>query len=90
MAPIPARSLSQCRSALTGVKRIASVNHAWYMPRAFANFDAMGLAVVHAPKGFSRSSVDVLTIPPSISAFSVIGRALLEWLGIITNRFGKI
>jgi len=60
------------------------------MPRAFANFDAMGLAVVDAPKGFSRSSVDVLTIRPSISAFSAIGRALLEWLGIIANRFRKI
>ena len=69
-----------------GVKRIALVSHAWHLPRAVANFEAVGLEVVPAPMGFSRSSVDALAFLPSASSLAVSSRALHEWLGILTSR----
>ena len=73
-----------------GVKRIALVSHAWHLPRAFSNFEAVGFEVVPAPMGFSRSSVDVLAILPSASALAASSRALHEWLGILAIRLGVI
>lgn len=69
-----------------GVKRIALVSHAWHLPRAVANFEAVGLKVVPAPMGFLRSSVDALAFLPSASALAASSRALHEWLGILANR----
>ncbi len=73
-----------------GVKRIALVSHAWHLPRAVANFEAVGLEVVPAPMGFSRSSVDALAFLPSASALAASSRALHEWLGILASRIGVI
>jgi uncharacterized SAM-binding protein YcdF (DUF218 family) len=73
-----------------GVKRIALVSHAWHLPRAVANFEAMGLTVVPAPMGFSQSFVGVLAFLPSASALAASSRALHEWLGIIAIRLGTI
>ena len=73
-----------------GVKRIALVSHAWHLPRAVANFEAVGLLVVPAPMGFSRSSVDALAFLPSASALAASSRALHEWLGIIAIRLGTV
>jgi uncharacterized SAM-binding protein YcdF (DUF218 family) len=73
-----------------GGKRIALVSHAWHLPRAVANFEATGLAVVPAPMGFSRSSVDVLAFLPNASALAASSRALHEWLGILDSRLGAV
>lgn len=73
-----------------GVKRIALVSHAWHLPRAVANFEAVGLEVVPAPMGFLRSSVDALAFLPSASALAASSRALHEWLGILAGRLGAI
>lgn len=73
-----------------GVKRIALVSHAWHLPRAVANFEAVGLEVVPAPMGFSRSSVDALAFLPSAGALATSSRALHEWLGILASRLGAI
>ena len=73
-----------------GVKRIALVSHAWHLPRAVANFEAVGLEVVPAPMGFSRSSVDALAFLPSASALAASSRALHEWLGILASHLGAI
>ena len=73
-----------------GVKRIALVSHAWHLPRAVANFEAVGLEVVPAPMGFSRSSVDALAFLPSASALAASSRALHECLGILASRLGAI
>jgi uncharacterized SAM-binding protein YcdF (DUF218 family) len=73
-----------------GVTRIALVSHAWHLPRAVANFEAAGLAVVPAPMGFSRLSVDALAFLPSASALAASSRALHEWLGILASRLGVV
>ena len=73
-----------------GVKRIALVSHAWHLPRAVANFEAVGLEVVPAPMGFSRSSADAFAFLPSASALAVSSRALHEWLGILASHLGAI
>ena len=73
-----------------GVKRIALVSHAWHLPRAVANFEAVGLEVGPAPMGFSRSSVDAWAFLPSASARAASSRALHEWLGILASHLGAI
>ena len=73
-----------------GVKRIALVSHAWHLPRAVANFEAVGLEVVPAPMGFSRSTVDAFAFLPSASALAASSRALHEWLGIFASRIGAV
>lgn len=73
-----------------GVKRIALVSHAWHLPRAVSHFESVGLAVVPAPMGFSRSSVETLAFLPSASALAASSRALHEWLGILASRLGAI
>lgn len=73
-----------------GVKRIALVSHAWHLPRAVSNFEAVGLVVVPAPMGFSRSSVDALAFLPSANALAATNRALHEWLGILASRLGAV
>ncbi len=73
-----------------GVKRIALVSHAWHLPRAVANFEALGMEVVPAPMGFSRSTVDAFAFLPSASALAVSNRALHEWLGIFASRIGAV
>ena len=72
------------------VKRIALVSHAWHLPREVANFETVGLGVVSAPMGFSRSSVGTLAFLPSASALAVSSRALHEWLGIVASRLGAV
>lgn len=73
-----------------GVQRIALVSHAWHLPRAVANFEAVGLEVVPAPMGFSRSSVDAMAFLPSAGALASSSRALHEWIGILASRLGAI
>lgn len=73
-----------------GVKRIALVSHAWHLPRAVANFEAVGLEVVPAPMGFSRSPIDAFTFFPSASALAASSRALHEWLGILASHLAAI
>jgi uncharacterized SAM-binding protein YcdF (DUF218 family) len=72
------------------IQRIALVSNAWHLPRATANFEAAGLAVVPAPMGFSVSTNDFGAFLPSASALSVSSRALHEWLGIIASHFRAI
>jgi uncharacterized SAM-binding protein YcdF (DUF218 family) len=61
-----------------GVQRIALVSHAWHLPRAVANFEALGLEVVPAPMGFSRSSLDALAFLPGASTLAASSRASHE------------
>jgi uncharacterized SAM-binding protein YcdF (DUF218 family) len=72
------------------IQRIALVSNAWHLPRATANFEAAGLAVVPAPMGFSVSTNDFGAFLPSASTLSVSSRALHEWLGIIASHFRAI
>jgi uncharacterized SAM-binding protein YcdF (DUF218 family) len=88
-------TLSSARLSATllneqGIKRIALVSHAWHLPRAVLNFEAVGLTVIPAPMGFSGSSPDVWALLPSAIALAASSRALHEWLGILAGRLGLI
>lgn len=72
-----------------GITRIALVTHAWHMPRAMREFEAVGFEkVVAAPMGFIRieqpSLLHALPSPSGLSNSQLVWR---EWLGLQVARW---
>ncbi|MGR2737399.1 YdcF family protein [Billgrantia sp. Q4P2] len=65
-----------------GIGRVALVSQTWHMPRAVAEFEAQGLAVVPAPTEFTSPPPEGLAAwLPRAYHLNQSTRALNEWLG---------
>lgn len=75
-----------------GVRRILLVTHAIHMPRAQAEFEAMGFDVVGAPTGWlggpERAELDLGMLPSAGSAYAG-WLAVHEWLGLLAYRLTR-
>lgn len=77
--------------APTGVRRIVLVTQAYHMPRAVWAFQHVGMEVIPAPTGYTRSysSVKVFGLLPSLRGLSLSSRAAHEWLGFLWYRLTR-
>ena len=65
------------------IASVVLVTHAWHMPRARAEFEAVGLQVVPAPTGFHREpDLDLSSFVPSMKALNRSYWGLHERLGL--------
>ncbi|MFQ3787630.1 YdcF family protein [Halomonas sp. A29] len=69
-----------------GIERVALVSQAWHLPRAVAEFEAQGLAVVPAPTEFTSPPPEGLAAwLPRAYHLNQSTRALNEWLGLASQ-----
>lgn len=84
--------LSALQLKTAGVHRVLLVTHAVHMPRALAEFAALGLDVVPAPTAWlgSHESKDrMLALLPSQNTAYAGWYAVHEWLGLIAYRLTR-
>lgn len=66
-----------------GITKVLLVTHAWHMPRAVAEFEDAGLAVIAAPTAFHEPPrLEAGAFLPSAKALGQSRFALHEWLGL--------
>jgi uncharacterized SAM-binding protein YcdF (DUF218 family) len=70
-----------------GIQRIVLVTHAWHLPRAAAEFEQAGFAVLPAPTGYpGLNQVSALAWLPSADALQSNAQLLREGLGLLVMR----
>ncbi|WP_111415348.1 YdcF family protein [Billgrantia lactosivorans] len=70
-----------------GIERVAVVSQAWHLPRAVAEFESRGLAVIPAPTEFTSPPPEGLAAwLPRAYHLNQSTRALHEWLGRAAHR----
>lgn len=75
-----------------GIQGVVLVSHASHLPRAIADFEHYGFAVLPAPTGFTTQGFSCRPWEcwtPQHNSLMESRRALHEWLGLMRDRLGR-